>query len=416
MDSSNLSSNWKKLQQTLKAQPPTIRQSKPHTSSTEQTKSPKRKLQTQTVTANAANTGVKRQKLDSSHHSAKAIGINKKERFVRSEPRRTKMGGYLSTPTQARHDGDTEDDIVKPIANKFERRAQVPVEAKAQAGKYIAVDCEMVGTTSTTIFSVKSSNNNDFSILARVSIVSYAQEILYDTYVLPPTGVQITDYRTKYSGITPWHLNPDNPVTTPRPFEHVQKDVAELFQGRILVGHAINNDLAVLGLSHPKRSVRDTSSYPKYRALAAAVRRDGTPGKGRKPALKMLTTNVLGYDIQNDDTKGHDSVEDARATMALFQREKKGFEEEAVKRFGRSALSVGIARTPIPDKKVSAGNIEDHDASEGDDSIDEDLDEEDEAADEAEIENAEDINTEKRSTKAEKSKPKKKKKKGKYRK
>ena len=50
---------------------------------------------------------------------------------------------------------------------------------------------------------------------------------------------------------------------------------------------------------------------------------------------------MLGWDIQADDGKGHSSVEDARATMELFKREKGGFEREAVRRFGVRARGVG---------------------------------------------------------------------------
>ena len=42
-------------------------------------------------------------------------------------------------------------------------------------------------------------------------------------------------------------------------FETVQKDVAEILDGRILVGHALKHDLKVLFLSHPRKKLRDTS-------------------------------------------------------------------------------------------------------------------------------------------------------------
>lgn len=176
--------------------------------------------------------------------------------------------------------------------------------AEAEAGKFIAMDCEMVGV---------GPNPDRESALARISIVSYNGDQLYDSFVLPKEPV--TDYRTHVSGITPQLLR------SARTLELVQKDVAKLLDGRILVGHAIKNDLNALLLAHPKRDIRDTSKYPPYRALA----------KGRSPGLKKLAQELLGITIQSGQ---HSSVEDARATMLLFRRDKDGIEREHAKRWG----------------------------------------------------------------------------------
>jgi RNA exonuclease 4 len=58
-------------------------------------------------------------------------------------------------------------------------------------GKYLAIDCEMVGV----------GPEGYKSALARISIVNYFGHVILDTYVKPQE--QITDYRTKHSGITP---------------------------------------------------------------------------------------------------------------------------------------------------------------------------------------------------------------------
>ena len=174
----------------------------------------------------------------------------------------------------------------------------------AEAGKYIALDCEMVG--------VGPDPSND-SALARVSIVNYHGHQLYDSFVLPKEPV--TDYRTHISGITPALLQ------TARSFEAVQADIAKLLDGKILVGHAVKNDLRALKLGHPKRDTRDTSRYPAFRQLAG----------GKTPSLKKLAKEVLGVDIQGGE---HSSVEDARATVLLFRREKDGFERIHLKSRG----------------------------------------------------------------------------------
>ena len=47
------------------------------------------------------------------------------------------------------------------------------------------------------------------------------------------------DYRTAVSGILPKHLK------RALPFSTVQREVAALLKGRVLVGHAVHNDLKV---------------------------------------------------------------------------------------------------------------------------------------------------------------------------
>lgn len=196
-----------------------------------------------------------------------------------------------------------------------------------------------------------------------MSLVNYELQKLYDAYVLPPPDTPIDDYRTQYSGITAWHLDPSNTFTNPKPFAIAQKEVSDLLLGRVLIGHDLPGDLAVLGLSHPKRDIRDTALLPKFRAKAGGApalglsRREG--GLGRKdsaanvrvrerggtsrwfkPSLRSLASDVLGWEIQKGE-KGHDSVEDAKAAMALFRREKGEFEREIVKRFGVKRGSEG---------------------------------------------------------------------------
>ncbi len=170
-----------------------------------------------------------------------------------------------------------------------------------EVGKYIGIDCEMVGVGPTP---------DKDSALARISIVDYNGKLVYDSFVLPKEPV--ADYRTYVSGITPQLLQ------SARTLEEVQKDVAPLMDGRILVGHAVRHDLDALLLGHPRRDIRDTSRYPQFRKLAG----------GKTPSLKKLAREILGIDIQSSQ---HSSVEDARATMLLFRKEKTGFDREHAK-------------------------------------------------------------------------------------
>jgi RNA exonuclease 4 len=161
--------------------------------------------------------------------------------------------------------------------------------------KVIAIDCEMVGI-----------DNGKDDMLARVSLVNKHGNCIYDKYVLPSEPV--VDYRTHVSGIRPKDLH--NGET----FETVQKEVAQILNGRILVGHALRNDLKVLFLSHPRRSVRDTSRYKLFRKFS----------NGRTPSLRKLAEEVLGVKIQQGE---HDSVVDAKTAMQLYLMYRKEWEK-----------------------------------------------------------------------------------------
>ncbi|KAK3687241.1 ribonuclease H-like domain-containing protein [Podospora appendiculata] len=169
-------------------------------------------------------------------------------------------------------------------------------------GKYVAIDCEMVGV---------GPSGHD-SVLARVSVVDFHGRQVYDSFVRPKELV--TDWRTHVSGVSPKHM------ATARPFEEVQAAVAELLRGRILVGHDVKHDLQVLMLDHAPKMVRDTARFAGFKKY----------GNGPKPALKVLAHEILGVEIQ---TGQHSSIEDARVAMLLFRKHKSGFDTEHANRY-----------------------------------------------------------------------------------
>lgn len=170
-------------------------------------------------------------------------------------------------------------------------------------GKYVAIDCEMVGI---------GPNPDRESALARVSIVNYNGDQVYDSYVIPVETV--TDWRTHVSGIAPKHMK------SARTLKEVRAEVERILKDRIIVGHAIRHDLEALMITHPKRDIRDTARHPPYRKLAG----------GGSPRLKILASELLGCEIQEGE---HSSIEDARACMLLFRRDKAAFEREHAKRW-----------------------------------------------------------------------------------
>ncbi|XP_072208803.1 RNA exonuclease 4 [Excalfactoria chinensis] len=174
---------------------------------------------------------------------------------------------------------------------------QVLVKEKSSGGltRAVAMDCEMVGV----------GPNGEDSIVARVSIVNRFGKCIYDKYVKPTE--EVTDYRTAVSGIRPEHLK------TGEDFKTVQKEVADILNGRILVGHALHNDLKVLFLDHPKKKMRDTQKYKPFRQRVMCAR----------PSLKLLCDRILDVKVQ---TSEHCSIQDAQAAMRLYTLEKKKWE------------------------------------------------------------------------------------------
>jgi RNA exonuclease 4 len=170
-----------------------------------------------------------------------------------------------------------------------------------EVGKYISIDCEMVGV-----------GDGYQSALARVSIVDFHGQQVYDSYVR--TKEPVTDWRTWVSGVS------RRDMATAREFEEVQRQVSELLKDRILVGHDVRHDLEALVLDHPKPLIRDTAKLSIFKKY----------GHGPKPALRVLAREILGVEIQ---TGPHSSIEDARVAMLLFRRHKQAFDVEVANRF-----------------------------------------------------------------------------------
>jgi len=176
------------------------------------------------------------------------------------------------------------------IDGKTGSKRQQKIQEGMKLTKHIAMDCEMVGI----------GYQGKDHMLARISIVNQQGDIIMDKYVKP--SEYVVDYRTHISGIRA------KDIDNGEPFGAVQREVINLLKGRILVGHSVSNDLKVLHLKHPYKDTRDTS---KYAPLAKRV------SGGSTPSLKSLARVVLGINIQDGE---HCSVEDARATMRIYNK------------------------------------------------------------------------------------------------
>ncbi|XP_020389456.1 apoptosis-enhancing nuclease-like isoform X1 [Rhincodon typus] len=168
--------------------------------------------------------------------------------------------------------------------------------------KYVAIDCEMVGTGPC----------GRVNEMARCSIVNYQGLVIYDKYVKPKQP--ITDYRTRWSGIRKQHMV--NAIE----FNVARREILKILKGKIVVGHALHNDFKALKYFHPTSLVRDTSKIPLLKRKAGFPERESV-------SLKNLAKQLLGKSIQVG-RDGHCSVEDACTSMELYQQVESQWEQK----------------------------------------------------------------------------------------
>jgi len=178
------------------------------------------------------------------------------------------------------------------------------------------------------------------SMVARVTIINWDCKVLLDTFVKPTS--EVTDYRTFVSGIAPENLveekqqqqqgeeaeeegNSSDSSSSPCnssdsildgvslvDIETCQQKVLEILKNKVLVGHALKNDLHALDITHPWYDTRDTAKYEPF----MKVRFDDGVLWPRK--LKDLVNEKLNYEIQIEG-KPHSAYEDAKAALDVYR-------------------------------------------------------------------------------------------------
>lgn len=176
------------------------------------------------------------------------------------------------------------------------------------------------------------------SAVARVTVCNWDEDVILDKFVKVP--VEVTDYRTFVSGIEAKDLESDDAVS----LTDVRKMVKEILHGKILIGHALENDLAALQITHPWHDIRDSASYPPF-MKEADTSASGAKAGLRPRKLKELVKDKLGRDIQSLGV-AHDPIEDARAAMGLYKSDRMAWEKLVMQQVASARKKEGREAEP----------------------------------------------------------------------
>ncbi|KAK8081204.1 hypothetical protein PG997_009022 [Apiospora hydei] len=339
------SSNWKRLQEQLKAQSPASAAAPSAAATTTKRKKPEEtpghsQAKKRRVVQGPQQLAPSKQRKQASLSSSSSAAAAKTPSSRPSKPMGNAESSVVSKGSSSTvrpslalwaQDNDiSPEDLAEAYGLGLRRNTLVTTSEKARVnegrapnvdlGKYVGLDCEMVGT---------GPDGHDHA-LARASLVDFHGRQIYDSFVRPREHV--TDWRTSITGITPKQMG------QARDFDEVQQEVADIIKGRILVGHDLRHDLDVLLLTHPVTHIRDTARFSGYKKY----------GNGPKPALRILAKEVLGMEIQSGH---HSSIEDARVAMLLFRKKKSEFDMEHANKFEHAKPGPGKPHTKKKKKK-----------------------------------------------------------------
>eukprot|EP00941_MAST-03F_sp_MAST-3F-sp1_P002694 g2694.t1 len=199
------------------------------------------------------------------------------------------------------------DTPISKMATAFLSNNEIDIPSK---GDLIAIDCEFVALTEEK-FEITSQGKRvvqraaDLS-LGRVSILDGRRpggKPFIDDYIIQPEPV--VDHLSKFSGLHEGDLDPTVSSHPLIPLKAAYLKLRHLIdRGCVMVGHGLKKDFRIANIYVPEKQVRDTVELFKL------------PGQ-RFISLRFLAAYLLNWNVQSDE---HDSIDDARAALLLFQK------------------------------------------------------------------------------------------------
>jgi len=158
--------------------------------------------------------------------------------------------------------------------------------------KILALDCERILTAKG-------------DRLARVSVVNFYGNIVFDTLVKP--WAKVIDYREGITGLKAEDLKhaPSYPKVAPL--------LKKILNDKVVIGHSLSQDFDHLKLNEDEYqcTFRDISQFSLFQKTTG-----GEKGLAYKRKLKDLASDFLNAKIQAGH---HSSIIDARTALALYR-------------------------------------------------------------------------------------------------
>jgi len=184
---------------------------------------------------------------------------------------------------------------------------QLPLSKLPGKGDLVAIDCEMVALSTEESYvnedGRKVVTRQSQMSLARLSCTLEDETVFIDDYIVTPDPIE--DYLTRFSGLMPGDLDPATSRHHLVPLRIAYLKLKRLVErGCVFVGHGIvMKDFPVINMFVPPTQTRDTVEIFHVQ-------------HSRFLSLSFLASYLLGINIQGNM---HDSIEDARIALRIYQ-------------------------------------------------------------------------------------------------